>query len=454
MALAFYVVMARRLGPSGLGEFTFALSLIALMLLADTAIDDILARDVARDQEATSARTANALSAKLTVGGIVGLLAIALTFVGGYSWTVRGVVFLMVIGSLPELAVTTLYAILRGLEDFRTGTVGLGMMRLARAVLGIAVLLAGGGVLAAAGAYAAGGFVGFAFGIGVVGRRPGAPRIAFKLQGVSKVLGQAWRLAAAGALDTILVSAGPIALAQVKGARAIGAYGAGIRLALVAQFVSVALATAALPVMARSDRRTTPSLGEVVESTLKAATATALPVTAFLALFAAPVVHVIYGHQFGAAVTPTRLLAGLVALRALTFIMFVALLAHDRLVPLVRIPAFVLAGQVILLAVLVPTHGTDGAAAALLFAEVGYAVLMTIATLRLTGGMSLVRIGSGPLAGALAMCGVAALLGTGVAGIVVGTVGCLAVLGLWERAFYPADLARVLGVRSRRCPSG
>ena len=66
----------------------------------------------------------------------------------------------------------------------------------------------------------------------------------------------------------------------------------------------------------------------------------------------------------------------------------------------------------------------------------------------------MVRIASGPLAASLVMCGAAALLGTGAAGIVVGTVGCVAILGMWERAFYPADLALILPVRSRRCVSG
>lgn len=442
--LAFYAVMARRLGPGGFGNFTLGLSLIALMLLADSAIDDILSRDVARDGIESPPRTSDALVAKVTVGAITGVLAIAFTFVADYSWTVRAAVALLVLGSLPELAATTFFAVRRGLEDFRTGATGLLIMRTARTLIGIAVLLAGGGIISVAAAYAAGGLIALAYIINARSREPGAPHLTWSSGATMRVLGRAWPLVAAGALDTLMISVGPIVLSLVQGASAVGAYAAGIRLALVAQFLGVAVATAVLPLLARTSRTAASSFPHAVESSLKAATVLLLPVAVFLALFASTAVSVIYGHRYTAAVTATRILSGVLLVRGVAVITFTALLARNRFVELVRIPAAVFAGYIVLLGVLVPLYSVNGSATALLVAEAAYAVALTAATVRVVGTLSIIRITSGPLVGAVAMLGAAEILGRGALGIVVALSGYLLVLSIWERAFYSTDLTWII----------
>jgi PST family polysaccharide transporter len=434
LMFALYAVMARRLGLRGFGDFTFALSLTGLMLLADSAVDDILVRDIARARSKAGRLAGDALAAKLTVGALVGSFAIAFVLVGDYSWTVRGAVCLLIVGAIPELGITTIYAVLRGVDDFRTGTLGLLIMRTTRATLGVTILLIGGGILLVASSYAAGALVALAITVPVLAGRRSMPRPVWSRGAIRRVLSRVWPVVAAGALDTILISAAPIVLSALKGNAAVGAYGAGIRLALIAQFLSIAVGSAVLPTAARTDPTTTPTLGEIVEATLKITTVALVPLTLALALFAHPIVTFIYGHGFGAAVTPTRLLAALVLVRGVAIVTFIVLLARDRLASLLRIPAAVLLGYVVLLAAVVPAQAENGAAAATLIMELAYAALMVVATVRVTGPVSLARVASGALVGS------AATLGTGAAGCVVALLAYVPLLVLWEYLMYPGDL--------------
>jgi O-antigen/teichoic acid export membrane protein len=443
LLFAFFAIMVRRLGAGGFGDFTFALSLTGLMLVTDSAVDDVLTRDVARHGMPGPRLVGDALMAKITVGGALGAFAIAYSFAGGYSWTVRAVVSLLVLGSVAELVGTTSYATLRGLEDFRTGTLGLLIMRAARATAGIAVLLLGGGLVLVAATYAGGAFVALAYAGWALGARGNSPRPDLSRGATSRVMRRAGPLLMAGVVDTVVVSLGPIVLSAVSGSAAVGAYGAAIRLGLITQFLGIALAAAVLPIFARSNRTSTPPLGEMVQVTLKVTIAALLPVAAFLALFAAPVVELVFGHGFTSAVTPTRILAPLALVPAVAMVASVVLLARNRLTPLIRVPIVVLVVDVILLAALVPAHAEIGAAIALLVAEVLYAALLIVATVRVTGPLSLVRMAGGPAAGCAAMVAAVAALGGGAAGVAVALVGYGVALLLWERARYPGDLDRV-----------
>lgn len=439
VGLGFYAVLARQLGLRGFGVFTFALALVGLIALADSAIDDVLARDVAAGGS-DPARIGDAIVAKVVVGAGVGALVIAFTLVGDYSWRVEAVVSLMVLGALPELALTTFFAVRRGLGDFRTGTVGLLAIRTARAATAIALMVAGGKVLAATGVYAATGILAAGLVLAALWARGGLARVTFARGGLRRVLSRSWRLAVAGAVDTAIVSLPAIALSLAAGADAVGAFGAGIRLALLTQFVSAALATAALPLLAERERSQPAGHRELVESTLKAAVAVAAPVAVFLAWFAAPLIDAFYGHGYGAAVTPTRVLAAIVVLRAVGSVTFVAMLARDRLSALLRIPVAAVAVQAALLAVLVPAFGASGAAIAAVSAELVYTGLLLAATTRLLGHVSAIRVAAGSVAAAVAMSFAVLLFGTDIDGMAAGLAAYGTTLLAWERLAYPADI--------------
>src|SRR5205807_3062184 len=134
---------------------------------------------------------------------------------------------------------------------------------------------------------------------------------------------------------------------------------------------------------------------------------------------------------FPGAVEPTRLLAALAVTPAVAMVASVALLARDRLAPLVRVPLVAFAVHVALLAALISPYAENGAAIATLAGEVVYAALMLVAVAGVGGRLSLVRVASGPVAGCVPMVVAAIALGHGAPAIAAALAGYGAVLLLW-----------------------
>src|SRR5205807_8159704 len=123
----------------------------------------------------------------------------------------------------------------------------------ARAALGIAALLLGAGLLVVAGTYAAGALLTLGYARRALARRADVPRPVWHHGATRRVVRQAGPLLVAGGVDTLLVSLAPIVLSRVDGAAAVGAHGAGMRLAPLPHFPAVAIAAAVPPVFPRSD---------------------------------------------------------------------------------------------------------------------------------------------------------------------------------------------------------
>ena len=85
-SVVFFVVMARKLGERGFGDFMFALSFTtALVIAAGFGSEELIAREVSRDRRRIHDYLSNVVAVKVI--GTVALLAVAIVVVNvaGYS---------------------------------------------------------------------------------------------------------------------------------------------------------------------------------------------------------------------------------------------------------------------------------------------------------------------------------------------------------------------------------
>lgn len=160
-SVAFFVVMARELDVSGFGAFIFGLSLSQLLLIIPGfGSQDLISREVARDHESVHRIFHNVLVMKgalLAVGwlAIWGVVALA-----GYPFEVQIAIAMIAAGVAVERQAGTYYAVFTAHERNELVATTLILQRGVTSIVGIAVLLNGGGLVAVCAVFMVGSLVG------------------------------------------------------------------------------------------------------------------------------------------------------------------------------------------------------------------------------------------------------------------------------------------------------
>jgi O-antigen/teichoic acid export membrane protein len=450
---AFYIVMARELGRDGFGEFTFALSLALLLTtLSGFGTDALVTREVAREG-GTHELFWPALRIKSAVGFVAVLVAIGVAAAGSWSTSTVVAVALLGVAALVELLSKTVYATFQGVEDMRPVALALLLQRVFTAAAGIAALVAGAGVVPVAGVYLAGALLAQLWAqqrLSRAGIRPARVRDRARTVGLLK---QSLPLGLTTLLGTVLFRIDTTILALMKDDAAVGIYGAAYRLLETTLFLSYAFGAALLPALSRAGRDTSPSLADLFGAATKVVAATLVPLGLTFALFARPIVDLLYGDAYAPAATPLRLLGGAAAFYGLSYLASGTLIAGGRQRVLPWVTAAVMVQNIALNLIFIPRHSYDAAAAATSISEVTLAVAMTFFVLRLSGRISFVRIVAGPAVGAAAMLAVWAAgpetIAIAAAALAAYVLAALAV----ERALFPDDLRFLRDLRGGGGPS-
>lgn len=444
---AFYVVMARELGRDGFGEFTFALSLALLLTtLSGFGTDALVTREVAREGGGHDLFWP-ALRIKSSVGMVAVLAAVGVAAAGSWSTDTVVSVALLGVAALVELLSKTVYATFQGVEDMRPVALALLLQRVFTAAAGIAALVAGAGVVVVAVVYLAGAVLAQLWAqrrLRAAGIRP--PRMRDR-ERTRALFRESLPLGLATLLGTVLFRVDTTILALMKDGAAVGIYGAAYRLLETTLFLSYAFGAALLPALSRADRTTTPSLATLFGAATKVVAITLVPLGLTFALFARPIVDLLYGDAYGAAAAPLRLLGGAAAFYGWSYLASGTLIAgrRQRLIPWVT--GAVMVQNIALNLIFVPSHSYRAAAAATSISEATLAVAMTVFVVRLSGRVPLARVVTGPLAGAAAMVGVWTAGPETIPMAVAALAAYVLVTAAVERALFPEDVRFLRGLR-------
>jgi O-antigen/teichoic acid export membrane protein len=428
-SLAFFVVMARELGARGFGEFQFALALTgALIYLAGFGTDALLAREVARERGLAGRLLADAAAVKV-LGGLLMLgAAVLIVSLGNGSDEGRAAVAIVGAGALLEVLSKSWHSIFQAYERLDLVSATLIVQRTVTAAVGIAVLLAGGGLIAASVVYAGGAVLAVVV-CELFLRHLGIRRAGVDASGWVPLMRAGVPIGVVSLLMTILLRLDVTMLSFLADAATVGVYAVAFRLVEATQFMGAAIAMAMLPWLARAGANLTRgfALG------LKAVNALLLPIGLVLVLFARPLIDLLYGREFEPSVVPLQILGLMTLMYGINAYASVSLVARYRPLAYGRLLVPVIALNVVLNLILIPAEGASGAAAAALASGTLLAVLALWQARAVLGPSDLVGAFAGPVLAGVAMVAVVlALSAPWVVELVLGGVVYGGVLGLFE----------------------
>ncbi len=453
-SLALLFVLARKVGPHGLGVYVFALAWAGIANLpVDMGFDRYLIRQVAKDRANVDRLLLNIVATKALRAGPVLVISAVLLVALGYHGAQREAVYVAIIAVLFESLSASIAAVFTGLEHGGLASAVLICQRLPAAALGLLALAAGYGVVAVLIAYAIATLVALVVAVALMVRRLGRLRLEISRAGRREVSRRTITLGAQEVFSAGLAKADAVLLSLLGTTVAVGQYGAAYRLMESTLFVPVALTSAFAAMFTYLNHQSSPTIQAAYGYALKAVIGLLVPCAVTLLVLPGPVLRLLYGDGFHAAIAPLRLLAPVVVFLGVVLISYSLVISR-------RDPRVVAWGFAGALAVnlaanlaLIPTLGASGAAAAMLLAEGMFALAMYELAARTVGRPELTRILAGPaLAGAAMALGMVLLLHVPVAAAAVGAVAYAVVLVLVERTIHPEGLRLAQQVVRRRLP--
>ena len=445
-SVVFFVVMARELGNEQFGVFAFGLAFVTLAsTLANFGQDQILTREVARDHGLLDGYFANTLAIKLVIAGVSLAVTIGIAAAAGLDSVTRDVTILLGLAVVLELLMSTCFASYQAFERLEYIPVALISQRFLTAVVGIAALLRGAGVVAVAGIYLAGALVGFLLAIWLLFDRIARPRLAVDTRSWWPLMRAALPIGLAGVFAIVLFRIDTVMLAAYKSKDVVGDYSAAYRLFEATLFVSWSVGSAVYPVFSRLTPSTEPSVGFVYERSVKLVTALTLPLAAGAAVLAAPVVDVLYGEQYEDAASALRLLAPAIALYPVCYLGGYLLVSQNRQRVLTVVYGVVALVNILLNLVLIPTLSLDGAALGTSISQLLVAIAFVAASQQAVGRIAWRRVLAGPVAATVLATAVMVVLRENFwAAISAATLVYVAALVAIELALYSDDARAVL----------
>jgi O-antigen/teichoic acid export membrane protein len=440
-SLVLYVVMARELGDAAFGVFTFALMFVTILTsLARFGQDAVLVREVARDRTLLDRYFANTIVVKVALSAPVAAVALLVLLATDASRETLAVTAVLGAAVTVETVVATAFAAYQAYEQLRWVAAVLITQRFLTAAAGIAVLLAGGGVVAVAVIYLAGTLVALLLALAIQLRRVARPRLLVTPPTWPGLVRAAVPLGIAGVFGTIVFRVDTVILAAFEPAAVVGDYGAAYRLFEATLFLGWAVGAAVYPVFSRL--RPGDRLRSTLERSLVLGLALVAPFAAGAAVASEEVIGVLFGEDFSGGATALRLLAPAILLFPVGYVADLHLVARGRQRAVAIMYGVVAAANVALNLALIPRFSLEAAALVTSLSELAIAAISLVLCARMLGGLAWARVGLAPLlAGAAAAAAMLPFRDEFLLASVAGSLVYVPALLLIERIVAPEEFA-------------
>ena len=380
------VLVARLRGPSGLGQYQFALNLTLLLsFLVMLGLPKLLVRDLARAPDLAGAWVDTALFATSTAGIVFTALVFGIAEGVGADPVLLPLLVMAGLALTVDAAARVVMALFWAHERMQYEAVTVGVQEGAFVAGTLIALVAGHGVAGVMLAYLLSRMVGMWMAWFVAARKFDCrvwPRLHPGV--LAPMLRRMVPFAADDGLSLAYIRLDVVLLGFFKGVTAVGLYQAATNLVLYLNVLPRMLNMSLYPRMSRAWPHRPDELGRLRDASLRVVGAVAMPITVGSFLFAPRVFALVYGSGFDRAVLCYRLLVPIIPIRMLGNTLGTALTSADRQTRRTVAVGIAAAANVLLNLFFIPRWSYLGAAGTTLITEtglfIGYAILLRQAT--------------------------------------------------------------------------
>jgi O-antigen/teichoic acid export membrane protein len=432
-SLVLIAVIGHRLGEEALGQFLGVLAAVQIMWTAgDFGMFRYLLREVARDHRFMTRVFFDVVGIKIAVlGGLVLLAAAVSAVVSGLSTTT--LLLLLLGGSkVADLVATVPVAVFMANERMAHFTYSEVPNKYLQAGLGIAAVLAGGGIVAVSVAVLLSSLAGMAISLWLFWRHYPRPERRLAPRTWPALIRRTGWFGVQDVLAHTIMRVDIVILSLLTTGAIVGWYGAAYRLVDATMFVTASLAASATPMYTYLNNDSTPPLRDIYGDSIRLILLLLMPLSVAFLFGADTIIELIFGGDFGPSVDVLRLLAFAPLFYALSYQASTLAVARDREMTVVRVFAVAAGLNIVLNLIFVPIWSYKAAAVITLGTEALLAAACLIVAARLVPSVRWAPLLASPVAGALAMVAVVVGLGGDVLSLVLGGAAYAAVVVVLE----------------------
>ncbi|MGQ9707854.1 MAG: flippase [bacterium] len=369
MMFIFYLVAARHLGVEGFGVLSFAIAFVTMWsVFADLGLGIVATRELARDRDGGRRQVNVALAIKLVGTTLVVACVVVAVNLMKFPLNKVSVVYIGTLYVLEGAFTNFFINVFQGLEKMYFTT----LSRILQAiVLVVGVVFLTQMVPRAenyAWLYVGAGFASAIF-AGVVVYGLIHPKLDFNFKRWRETLRQALPIGLSVIFVTFYYWNGTTLLSKLSGDSAVGVYSAAFRIVWGSLFIPLSFSASVYPFFSRLSVSDPQRFVQVVVRTLRYITALALPIGGFGIVLARPIILLVYGSPYEAAMVPLMILTWWSVFACFSSLLSYYFFAINR-------PAISTIQSAISLGVnlganfiLIPQYGAVGAALAIVMAE-------------------------------------------------------------------------------------
>jgi O-antigen/teichoic acid export membrane protein len=374
---AFFVALSRTFGKEGIGLYSFAMALTGFFgVLADFGLYDLSIRDMSRrtgspEEDYSRIFTLRVILSLLSFSVLLLLLPflsfsregkLIITFIGAYQ-----IMYVLVWGFAAVFVAKEAMHIASLLEL---------SLRSVTALVGIAIISAGGGLVITLTTLPAVTFAQLFVAYAMVANKYGRPRIVMSWSSVAPTLRQAVPYSVSAFLSQLSGRVEVVLLGFFLGAAAAGVYNVAYRVVFFLLFLPYFAGAALFPVASRLYTSSHEQLQGLYHKSLNLIILIGLPVSCGLWIGSTYLIDLVFGEAFAEAGAVLGFLAWLVFLTCLKTIFGTFLMSCDRQTDRTMSQCAAACVNVLASIALIPAFGVKGAALATVVSETLLVILL------------------------------------------------------------------------------
>ncbi|TKJ41584.1 hypothetical protein CEE37_03195 [candidate division LCP-89 bacterium B3_LCP] len=404
VTFALAVVLARYLGPEGMGEYTYIIAFVAIFVpFIDLGLDHILIREIARHRDSARKYVGAALLLKMLIILVLLPAGMIATWIVGDASVSNWAVFLCFAGTLilREIPTVVGYAVFLSYERMEYRALVTLLFQIVKLVLTIGVILMGGSIVAIFGAaLLAEAFQGAAA-LYLVVRKFIKPRLVFDPKLWKHYVKESLPIGIAFAFNNLYFQVDILILKHFRTAEETGWFGVPFRVVTTLFSVLIPVIWVLLPHLTRAARNSIEQLHEEGQGYLKAIFVMTAGITIYLGMESQDLVVNLFGSEYLPSAAVMAFISPVIVFHAFSYFFDLTLTAVGKQKLIMIGAGSVFLVKLIVDLILVPRYGIMGAAIGTLAADVACFAIMFYLTKKHVTSFGFLRIMIKPFMAAL-----------------------------------------------------
>jgi O-antigen/teichoic acid export membrane protein len=365
LSLILIIYIARFLGDTGFGKYSFAFAFTSLFLvLVDPGINTVVIRDVAREKKLAGKYLGNIIILKSLLSLIAFFFLVIVINLMDYPDETKLAVYIVGIYTIMTSFSQLTRSIFRAFEKMEYEAMLNILERLIFVSMGIVVLLLGYGLIEVVSVFLIAGTANIMLSFFLTASRFAIPKFEVDRRFLKYLFKEALPFGVAFIFVTIYIKADTVILSFMKGDAAVGWYNAAYQIPLALTLVSAALMESVFPVFSNLYRSSKEALCSAYEKIFRLLSIIVLPIAIGVTLLSEKIILLLYGKGYENSIIILQILIWFIIFEFLSYLLYITLASINKQRINTISTGICASLNIILNVILIPQFGIMGSAIA------------------------------------------------------------------------------------------